>query len=272
MQSLYGGVLMAETEVLRTIVSDLMMLPAESLDSSTVLGGVLSSSLGRARLDAALRSRLSIANPAVYTVKTFGELCRVAGADISGETANSVVEAKSRPGLVAAGHGGATTALGIDIQSVASLPDASDYWETEFYQQHFTRQEIAYALLQTHPRESFAAAWCAKEALRKADNRWLSSGWKDTELTHDEAGKPELTADGSPIPCSVSLSHTEGIAVAVVAMHGSRTSNKDVLQAAPQTGPILSISPLPAPSKIPLVLSAVAFLASLAAVYFALQR
>ena len=249
-----------------------MKVPAESLDASTVLGGVLSSSLGRARLDAALRSRLSFTDPAVYTVKTFGELCRVAGAVVSGAAASPAVATGIKSGFPPASSAGTATTIGVDIQSVANLPEAADYWETNFYQQHFTRQEIAYALLQSHPRESFAAAWCAKEALRKADNRWIGFDWQQIELTHDDAGKPGLAAGGGPIPCSVSLSHTEGIAVAVVAMHSSQAASPDTrpVMASSQTIPAPAASP--APSKIPLVLSALAFLASLAATYLAIHQ
>jgi phosphopantetheinyl transferase (holo-ACP synthase) len=143
------------------------------------------------------------------------------------------------------------------------MPKATDYWEDEFYRQHFTRQEIAYALLQLAPRESFAAMWCAKEALRKADARWAETDWHLTEVAHGPTGKPALISQGEAIPCSVSLSHTSDFAIAVVAMAESRMSAVSHPEQAslPPTQAQLALSP--APGKLSVMLSAAAILVSL---------
>ena len=60
-------------------------------------------------------------------------------------------------------------ACGIDIERVDAMPVTDDYWEHEFYKESFSKDEIAYCLLQENPRMHFAARWCAKEALVKCD-------------------------------------------------------------------------------------------------------
>jgi len=244
----------------------------ETVDGSTLFSGILGTSLGRARLDAALRSRFGIANNGVYTVKSFGDLCRLLGAEVSEANTSESTASRSQPSPLLSRSNHAGIAIGVDIQSIDALPDATDYWEAEFYQQHFTRQEIAYALLQSSPRESFASIWCAKEALRKADNRWLEVDWQLTELTHASTGVPMLNSGDQPIPCSVSLSHTAGLAVAVVAMAAMEIS-------APPQAPLSSLEPAavqtiaPAPHNgLALILAVVAVLISLIAAGVAFHR
>jgi phosphopantetheine--protein transferase-like protein len=258
--------LMPKTEELQEIIAEFMKVPIAAVDASTVFTGTLASSLGRARLDAMLRSRIGISNPAVYTVKTFGELCQRIGTDSS--RVNHLPPVTQRDGSHAArtSFSGKGIAIGVDIQSVADLPNVTDYWEDAFYLQRYTQQEIAYALLQPSPRESFAAIWCAKEALRKADGRWLGVDWHRTEVTHAPSGGPTLISDGETLPCSLSLSHTGGVAIAVVAMVAAPMS--PVLQPGQATIRPLAIQPafIPANGILQLVLSIVAVLISLLAV------
>lgn len=263
---------MPETDKLRSIVSELMQVPEEQIGDSTVFAGsVLASSLGRARLDAALRSRLSFSDPGVYVVQSFGELCKLAGAEGVGGPRNSPSSANNGRQPILRETAGQNVAIGVDIQSVSDLPEAADYWEAEFYQQHFTRQEIAYALLQPAPRESFAAAWCAKEALRKADSRWLDVDWQLTEITHTSDGMPTLKSGEDQIPCSVSLSHTKDYALAVVAFESKLQVQQVSLPVAARPSEIEAI-PAPSHSKQPLVLAILAVLISLVAVSLALLK
>ena len=143
---------MPDIEDLRVVVGELMQEPGESFTETTVLNGVLATSLGRARLDAALRSRLNIANPAVYTLKTFGELCQISGVAVSKSDIGVAVRTRDIYVSTARESQENGVAIGIDLQSVDALPEESDFWEGEFYKQHFTGQEIAYALLQPEPR------------------------------------------------------------------------------------------------------------------------
>jgi phosphopantetheine--protein transferase-like protein len=263
---------MIEADKLRSIVGELMQVPADQIVESTVFAGTtLASSMGRARLDAALRSRLNFASTGVYTVPTFGGLCKLAGAEVpDGSVSHSPQMGPSR-GTVLGDSTGQNLAVGVDVQSVSELPEAQDYWESEFYQQHFTGQEIAYALLQPNPRESFASAWCAKEALRKADSRWLDVSWKLTEVTHTPEGAPALMSEKNPIPSSVSLSHTKDHALAVVVLERGRPVPP---QSLPVVSPSLETQAISSPdtNKLPLSLAVIAVLISLVAIGLVLLK
>jgi phosphopantetheine--protein transferase-like protein len=254
---------MAEMQELKDIVADLMKVEASALDGGTVLAGLLASSMGRARLDAVLRKRMGIADPAVYTVKTFGELARLTGLEAGGSAAPA---AAANPSLSTEATSG-EIALGIDMQSLDAMPETADFWEEAFYQQHFTPQEVAYALLQANPRESLAAAWCAKEALRKADSRWIGVDWKLTEVTHDAQGRPSLKSGSNALPHAVSLSHTGGFALAVVALGPPAAPAPPVVTA---TAPpaLHSAEATGGSSKLPLLLAVLALLISLASVAY----
>ncbi|GGG69922.1 holo-ACP synthase [Edaphobacter dinghuensis] len=263
---------MPETEKLRSIVSELMQVSEDQIGDSTVFAGsVLASSLGRARLDAALRSRLNFSDPGVYVVQSFGELCKLAGTEGVGGPSISSLPTNNGKQAILREVTGQNVAVGVDIQSVSDLPEVADYWEAEFYQQHFTRQEIAYALLQPAPRESFAATWCAKEALRKADGRWLGVDWQQTEIAHTSDGVPTFKSGEDQIPCSVSLSHTKDYALAVVVFESKPPVQQVSLPIAVRPSEAEAI-PAPQSSKQPLVLAILAFLISLVAVGLALLK
>lgn len=199
-------------EALRNLVARLGEMNSSQLLSTTPLSGRLGGSLGRARLDAALRSELGVSTPEIYRAQTFGELCAALGA--------GTAQAERAIAPIASNANGAATeknlvAVGVDVEAVAAMPVAPDYREDTFYRETFTPREISYALLQPNPRATFAGMWCAKEALRKVDSAAIGSNWKNLEVVHDEAGKPGLVVDGKPATGDLSLSHSEDIAVAV---------------------------------------------------------
>lgn len=261
-----------EIDQLRLIVGELMQLPADQIVESTIFAGsTLSSSMGRARLDAALRSRLNLANPGVYTVQTFGDLCKLAGAEIPDGFVNHPPQTNGSKRSILNDAAGQNIVVGVDIQSVSELPEAEDYWESEFYQQHFTGQEIAYALLQPNPRESFASAWCAKEALRKADSRWLDVSWKLTEVVHSSEGAPALMSEEDRIPCSVSLSHTRDHALAAVVIERAQPAQPETSPTISPSSEVQAILP-PDTSKLPLSLAVIAVLISLVAIGLVLLK
>src|SRR5882672_3368045 len=111
---------------------------------------------------------------------------------------------------------------GIDLEPVASLPEALDYWEDDFYKTVFTPVEIAYCAAQEEPAMHFAARWCAKEALRKCDPRFATADYTELELTRTETGGLRLRHLGSDtptvLPHAVSVTHTPQMAAAVVVL------------------------------------------------------
>jgi holo-[acyl-carrier protein] synthase len=104
---------------------------------------------------------------------------------------------------------GGDEGIGIDIEIVAEMPEATDYREEKFYQMNFHPSEIAYCILQPQPRVSFAGLFAAKEAIVKADNTWGNQPFHNIVIRHRQNGKPYF---GS---MSISISHTSDTAIAV---------------------------------------------------------
>lgn len=215
-------------EVLRNTVAEFFQVdPGLVRPDFTLAGARLSNSLARGRLDAAIRRRVGAKLAAVHSAKTYGELeAELLGVPAPAASSSPAASsASSVPASVApevpAVVDGAGVRCGIDIELVEALPKASDYWEHEFYRTHFTRAEIAYCLMQEHPPIHFAARWCAKEALKKCDARYLKAEMTSIEVAASETGGMtlrELDPAGTarPLPHGLSLSHTRFTAVAVV--------------------------------------------------------
>jgi phosphopantetheine--protein transferase-like protein len=135
---------------------------------------------------------------------TMRDLLTPAGLESS---AAAVVPAAAGPAPMPASAAGL---IGIDIEDVASLPEAEDYREHPFYRDNFTPAEIAYCLRQGDPRASLCGVWAAKEAILKTG---LASAALlrliDIEILRDEWGRPGFAN------CAISISHTGQAAVAV---------------------------------------------------------
>ncbi|MGA2571033.1 MAG: 4'-phosphopantetheinyl transferase superfamily protein [Terracidiphilus sp.] len=205
-------------EALQEFIAALSNTEKARITAATPLNALLPGSLGRTRLDAALRNKLGISNPGVYRAVTFGDLCRLLGVTPQDGVAPEapavpapLLSSRSR----GTGSGAETLQVGIDLEPISALPQAADYREDEFYKNTFTAREIAYALLQPSPQETFAGIWCAKEALRKADPALAQAPWTALEVIHDEAGKPSMTVNGTPVEGALSVSHSGEMAVAV---------------------------------------------------------
>jgi len=212
---------MIREDRLRETVAHFLQLPPESLTPETRLNGNLSRSIGRARLDAALREEIGISKNGIYTAATYGELAQaLCGAPFvsSGPAAPSTSDYPDIAPKINRPHPPVHRGVGIDIQTIASLPEENDFWASPFYRSHFTRTEVAYAILQSNPRETFAGFWCAKEALKKAASRWSKVDWQKIEVLHDSDGAPYLQVDGLTVTdeYDVSISHTAEMAIAVV--------------------------------------------------------
>jgi phosphopantetheine--protein transferase-like protein len=216
-------------EALRNTVAEFFQVDPGTIRADFVLGGArLSNSLARGHLDSVIRRRVGTKLAAVHSAKTYGELeAELLGvpAPAPSATQNSSAPASNGDGSSALATSvsldGAGVRCGIDIELVESLPKAADYWEHEFYRTHFTRAEIAYCLMQEHPPIHFAARWCAKEALKKCDARYLKAEMTSIEVATSESGGMvlrELDAAGNarPLPHGLSISHTRFSAVAVV--------------------------------------------------------
>jgi phosphopantetheine--protein transferase-like protein len=210
---------------LRQLVAPLVGVNEADLSSSSQLTGRLKNSIGRATLDAILRREFGLQGTAVYQVKTFGELEHAVFGTASGDPTKAKIV---RPDEVRLSEN-AAPASGIDIERVDQLPAVDDFWADDFYLAHFTKAEIAYCSRQECPREHFAARWCAKEALKKCDLRFLNRKFHELELVKDEGGAVRLATiqddERIPLPHVVSIAHTADIAIAVVFWAPQEISN-----------------------------------------------
>jgi len=144
--------------------------------------------------------------------------------------------------------------MGIDIESVGSLPKAADFRRDEFYKQNFTPQEMAWCILQPEPVESFAGLFAVKEALIKADNSLREKPFNQIAIGRSPQGKPLYPG------FTLSIAHSNGTAVAVAARAPVNGGNVPAL-----TGP--STTPVPKKTSaivwLALLLAAAALILSL---------
>ncbi len=229
-------------ETLRELVAALSKKEKEQITAATSLESLLPGSLGRTRLDAALRYKLGISNRKIYHATTFGDLCNLLAVPaqngtLQAATAQEPVPLPPLPSFTA-GNGAKKIRAGIDLEPIAALPEAQDYWDDDFYKHTFTVREIGYALLQPSPRASFAAAWCAKEALRKAEPSVAELPWTALEVVHDAAGEPSMAVEGKPVEGALSLAHSGEMAAAIfVAAELSQSAPASNVPAPASSGP-----------------------------------
>lgn len=141
-------------------------------------------------------------------------LAIAAGSDVAGAPANASTPTR-KPAAVRKTYSVAAApamlGVGIDIQPLSAMPEASDYRTDSFYKGNFSARELAHCIEKGSPRESLAGIWAAKEAAIKAGaaDRNEKGQLAEIEITHDAAGAPSYPG------CLVSISHEAGIAVAV---------------------------------------------------------
>lgn len=105
--------------------------------------------------------------------------------------------------------------IGIDVTQLSRIKKAAE--NENFMERIFTEQEISYFSKGKIKWESVAGNFAAKEAFSK----YLGTGidgisFKDIELFHNEKGMPYICFKGERAKVTVSISHSEDTAVAVV--------------------------------------------------------
>ena len=210
---------MQEPARLKAIVADLLQIDPESIQSSFSLRHArLQNSAGRGVLAAAIHRQFGVYSARVFTATRFGEL-EEAIFGSSGSAVSSGPSAANEPEVTAAvpvpalGIAIPGVRIGVDIEMVESMPDATDFWTDAFYQAHFTPAEIAYCVRQEQPRIHFAARWCAKEALAKCDSTYLGVDPRRVQILPRSDGRPAIElVDGTGGSCNrfrrQSVAHT----------------------------------------------------------------
>jgi holo-[acyl-carrier protein] synthase len=116
--------------------------------------------------------------------------------------------------------------VGVDLVDVAAFRARFD-GRDDLLAGIFSEAELTYCRAQASPWMHLAARFAAREATLKALGTGLAGaiGWRDVEITRDPTGAPGLAFRGALAEAlraaeltrgSVSLSHTETHAIAVV--------------------------------------------------------
>ena len=80
--------------------------------------------------------------------------------------------------------------IGIDIESSANLPDSDNFIDDQFYIDNFSKSEIAYCSSKENPKSCFTGRFAAKEAIVKANNDYINTGFSNIEITIGKNGEP----------------------------------------------------------------------------------
>ena len=119
--------------------------------------------------------------------------------------------------------------MGTDLAEIDRIQRSIDRFGERFLHRVYTPAEISYCMRKKSYAESFAARFAAKEAGAKALGTGISYGvsWPEFEVTRAPSGKPSLALHGRAAELakalgvatvSLSLTHTRGLAMAVVVM------------------------------------------------------
>ena len=123
--------------------------------------------------------------------------------------------------------------LGTDLAEISRVARSVERFGERFLDRIYTPAEIAYCMGKKSFAESLAARFAAKEAGAKALGTGISRGvgWKDFEVTREPSGQPRLQLRGRAaelaailgvVRVSLSLTHTRGLAMAVVVMEDAQ--------------------------------------------------
>ena len=117
--------------------------------------------------------------------------------------------------------------IGTDLAEIDRVERSVERFGNRFLERVFTSGERAYCQAKKNSAESFAARFAAKEAGAKALGTGISRGvgWQDFEVRRAPGQRPELHLSGRAqelasamgvVNISLSLTHTRGMAMAVV--------------------------------------------------------
>jgi holo-[acyl-carrier protein] synthase len=114
--------------------------------------------------------------------------------------------------------------VGVDLVEVRRIQESFHRFGNRFQQRIFTPAEIAFCETLPDKYLSYAARFAAKEAFSKALGTGLRGAisWAEIQVNDNERTRPTITASGRARHflgnrrVSVSLSHTENYATAVV--------------------------------------------------------
>jgi holo-[acyl-carrier protein] synthase len=127
--------------------------------------------------------------------------------------------------------------IGVDLVENARIEHSLDRFGERFLHRVFTTGEIEYSQSMKYPARHLAARFAAKEAVSKAFGTGIgkSMGWKDIDVRRKPSGEPYLVLEGGAkklaaerqvSKLSISLSHTEHHAMAVVVVESAVSADE----------------------------------------------
>lgn len=209
----------------KEIISHFLKVDVNSITASTLINRqALKSSIFLHRMYGKLADAGFVV--ADYSnINSFGELLE----KLDGKSQNPKVEAQQFSNAsiqqpTNAQYPTSNTQIGIDIESIDSLPKTNDFRNVGFYTDNFSEKEMAYCILQPNAYASFAGLFAAKEAIVKASNQYKNTKFNQLIITHNAQGKPMFEG------VNISISHTidSAVAVAVLIENNATTIVKEV--------------------------------------------
>src|ERR1700719_648161 len=121
--------------------------------------------------------------------------------------------------------------IGVDLVECARIQHSIDRFGDRFLHRVFTDGEIEYSQSMKFPARHLAARFAAKEAVSKAFGTGIGKamGWKDIDVHRKPSGEPFVVLEGGAkklaeernvSKVSITLSHTEHHAVAMIVVEG----------------------------------------------------
>jgi len=119
--------------------------------------------------------------------------------------------------------------VGTDIVEVERIKRAISHWKHYFLNRVFTAREVSKINAETPDYQRAAGLWAAKGSMVKAIGLGFRNGisFQDMEVEYDEYGCPyfilrgrlkEIVAEKGKAKISLSISHCQNYAIAVVAV------------------------------------------------------
>ncbi len=204
----------SEMDRLREIIGLYLGISPDQVHESTEIGRRgIPGSIQRHRMYTKMVSEgFEIAQPS--RIETYGDLL----SDLEGELTN----ADSETDFPCQSGGGSQDvrpashrreelrySVGIDLEEIGNLPDVSEFSNHIFYIENFSASEISLAEATGDPRRRFAGLFSLKEAICKADNRFMHTPFKELEISYSDAGEPICKG------FSLSSSYTELFAIGI---------------------------------------------------------
>jgi phosphopantetheine--protein transferase-like protein len=196
-------------EKIREIIAVFTKIPVDQVSPSTMIDrSAVKSSIMLHRMYAKLAEQGVVVED-YWDIKNVGALLQRMNGSLSSKGGMPDTFAVITPGVDETTASDESTAIGIDMELINSMPRVSDFREDAFYTMNFSATEIAYCILQQDAYASFAGLFAAKEAIVKAGNEYMNRPFNTIVIDHLQGGKPvhnEFT---------LSISHSGEFAIAV---------------------------------------------------------